>query len=244
MDNALLLSTGVLFSILFVLLSLLCLPLYHWDIKLFLTSRLWIKVYWWIPIFSVMLVIAKFGLPPAVLAWILLSSIAMRELHHASSRSGFWLPAVLYAGVVSACLLAIPFMFVSANHTATTLLITICFVSALSDVGAFFFGNYLGRHHLPEWINPRKSYEGVLGQLIGAFVGGLLVSLLPGIDYNAALVAGIGLASAFGDIINSIVKRKLDIKDWGSILPGHGGVLDRFSSLSFALAFGYLLIMV
>ena len=126
-----------------------------------------------------------------------------------------------------------------SDAQSTTALISICFASVLSDVFAFFAGTYVGKHHLPSFINERKSYEGVVGQIIGAVIGLSVVSLLPRIGFSWPLALGIGFASAVGDIVNSIVKRARNMKDWGDTIPGHGGVLDRFSSLSFAIAAGY-----
>jgi phosphatidate cytidylyltransferase len=74
-----------------------------------------------------------------------------------------------------------------------------------------------------------------VGQLIGGIVGALLFSWLLNVPISIAVGMLVGAASAIGDIINSIAKRQLAIKDWGTSIPGHGGVMDRFSSLNMAL---------
>ena len=118
---------------------------------------------------------------------------------------------------------------------------TYCLASVFSDVIAFFFGRYLGRHRLPGWINRGKSWEGVLGQLIGGVLGVFHLGMLFGTQ--PTLLAGlvIGVASAVGDLVNSIAKRIAGSEDCGSTIPGHGGVIDRFCSLNIALTAAVLL---
>ena len=174
-------------------------------------------------------------------AWLVAAGLliqAGRELVHAKAWRKPWV--VIYVSLFTIALLHLGLYFYgsAAEHVAVAL-VTICFASVLSDVFAFFGGSYFGKHPLPDFINARKSYEGIVGQLIGAIVGVAAVSLLPGISFAWRLGFIIGVASAIGDLINSIAKRQLGIKDWGNAIPGHGGVLDRFSSLSFALAAGY-----
>lgn len=242
MASNLLIGSLLLFAALFIVLSLLCLPLYHWQWRRFFRSRLWVKVYWWWPIFGIMLLIANFGLAAAALTYALLVYLIAREYHHrrqASTARGDRIPTV-YAGLVAICLLVLPAMFLSQTPDPAIALFTICFTSVLSDVGAFFLGNYFGNHPLPGWVNSGKAWEGVAGQLIGSVIGGLLVAILPHIAFRLWLFVSIGAASAVGDLTNSIVKRRLLIKDWGQTIPGHGGVLDRFSSLSLALVVGYI----
>jgi phosphatidate cytidylyltransferase len=128
------------------------------------------------------------------------------------------------------------------NH-GKQILLGVAFASVLSDVTAFFMGNYGGRHKLPAAFNDHKSWEGVAGQIIGAFIGITLAKLflgLPALDWWVALPVGIG--AALGDLLNSFMKRREGVKDWSNFLPGHGGFLDRFASLSFSIALSYWLI--
>lgn len=242
MTPKLLIEIVVLFTGLFVAGTLACLPLYHWRLKRFLASRLWIKIYWWWAIFAVFVLVLYVGWPAALLVVCLLLIQAGREWRHHHTEllplpTGYTLLfAVALLGLVRLALLP-PALFVPG-------LIAICFASVLSDVGAFFAGSYAGRHPLPDWINPGKSWEGVAGQLVGAIVGLALVAALPEIGFSWPLALGVGLASAAGDLLNSVAKRQLGIKDWSQAIPGHGGVLDRFSSLSFALAVGYIILVI
>jgi len=106
---------------------------------------------------------------------------------------------------------------------------------ALSDVMQYTLGKLLGKHIISPAVNPRKAWEGLLGDFLGA---GLAVYLfrfaLPAQfawPYLVALALVIGLGAAWGDLASSLVKRVAGAKDWGSLVPGHGGLLDRANSL-------------
>jgi phosphatidate cytidylyltransferase len=114
------------------------------------------------------------------------------------------------------------------------LLLVVIVGCALADIGAYVVGKQIGRTVIAPAINPRKAYEGILGDLLGAVIAVLLFRyIIPVYDWPTLLllVVLIGVGSSWGDIISSMVKRRNDIKDWGSIVPGHGGVLDRLNSL-------------
>jgi phosphatidate cytidylyltransferase len=118
-----------------------------------------------------------------------------------------------------------------------------------SDTGAYLFGITLGKHRLFERISPKKSWEGFFGgfliaQLAAFFIAkysGTLVFMHWGII--AAIIAVFG---TLGDLAESMIKRSIGIKDSGKLLPGHGGVLDRFDSLVFTIPiiFTYLYIFI
>ena len=119
-------------------------------------------------------------------------------------------------------------------------LILIPFVlSFLSDTGAYFVGLRFGRHKLAPTISPKKTIEGMIGGVLGAVVGMLLYCLILNvfwdikIRYGFALIYGIlgSVAGVFGDLCFSAVKRQTGIKDYGNLIPGHGGILDRFDSM-------------
>lgn len=109
----------------------------------------------------------------------------------------------------------------------------------ISDTGAFIVGSLLGRHRLFERISPKKSWEGFWGaaafNLIAAVIfwkfcnGFFDVSRLPGVWVGLGLV--ITVFATWGDLIESMFKRALHIKDSGNMIPGHGGILDRIDSL-------------
>ena len=119
-------------------------------------------------------------------------------------------------------------------------LILIPFVIAfMSDSGAYFVGRAFGRHKLAPVISPNKTMEGMAGGVIAAILGMLVYCLIlntafdTAVNYPFAITYGIlgSLAGVFGDLCFSAVKRQTGIKDYGNLIPGHGGILDRFDSL-------------
>ena len=107
-------------------------------------------------------------------------------------------------------------------------------VTVLSDVGGYAFGVLLGRHPMAPSVSPKKSWEGFAGSVVTCVVGGavVVVLLLDGPWWGGALLgACTAIAATVGDLTESTVKRDLGIKDMSTILPGHGGVMDRLDSL-------------
>ncbi len=114
-----------------------------------------------------------------------------------------------------------------------------------SDVGGYAAGSLYGRHHLAPSVSPNKSWEGLAGSFVLAVaVGVLAVSLLlDGAWYVGVLLGGATVVTAtIGDLSESLLKRDLGIKDMGSLLPGHGGVMDRVDSLLPTAPVAYLLL--
>lgn len=113
-------------------------------------------------------------------------------------------------------------------------------VAFLSDSGAYFVGLKLGRHKLAPVVSPNKTIEGALGGLATAMIGMLIYALVLDlafprltVNYGLAIFYGLAgsLAGIFGDLCFSIIKRQTGIKDYGNLIPGHGGVLDRLDSM-------------
>jgi phosphatidate cytidylyltransferase len=105
-----------------------------------------------------------------------------------------------------------------------------------ADIGAFFAGRRFGRHKLAPRVSPGKTWEGALGGLLA--VG--LVALVGAVHLSLPVAAGmafgcaVGIFSVIGDLTESMFKRAAGLKDSGSVLPGHGGILDRIDSLTAA----------
>ena len=119
-------------------------------------------------------------------------------------------------------------------------LILIPFILAfLADSGAYFVGCAWGKHKLAPTISPKKSVEGVVGGVAAAILGMLIYCLILSlgfgnqVNYAYAITYGVigSLASVFGDLCFSAIKRQTGIKDYGKLIPGHGGALDRFDSM-------------
>jgi phosphatidate cytidylyltransferase len=123
-------------------------------------------------------------------------------------------------------------LVVADDGLARVLTFLICGVA--SDVGGYAAGVLLGRHPMAPTISPKKSWEGFAGsQIAGMVAGALAVHLmLGGVWWAGALTGALLVTCAtLGDLIESMVKRDLGIKDMGTLLPGHGGLLDRMDSL-------------
>lgn len=109
----------------------------------------------------------------------------------------------------------------------------------LSDTGAYFAGRYFGKHSLAPVISPKKTVEGVVGGVLGAVVGMLIYGLILQfafdfkVNFFFAMVYGLigAVGGVFGDLCFSVIKRQTGIKDYGNLIPGHGGILDRFDSM-------------
>ena len=128
------------------------------------------------------------------------------------------------------------------------ILIVLCFIiSWATDIFAYLIGRYLGKHKLTK-ISPKKTIEGAVGGLIGAIVISLIYIFISNkfwgteISYLFIVISSIILSiiSQIGDLIASGIKRLVDVKDYGNIIPGHGGMLDRIDSLLFIAPFAYV----
>ena len=160
--------------------------------------------------------------------------------------------AMLWIGLMSSYA-ALILRFSSANGAAfvnvgtDTLFIVVIGVIA-NDMAAYFAGTAMGRTPLRDWISPAKSIEGLIGGTVGTFFAVVLVGMQSttwnsfGDWFLLALV--ISVMAPLGDLAESMFKRNLNIKDFGTVLRGHGGVLDRFDSLLFVLPAAYYLTLV
>ncbi|CAB4905558.1 unannotated protein [freshwater metagenome] len=160
--------------------------------------------------------------------------------------------AMLWIGLMSSYA-ALIVRFSSANgpafvHVGTDTLFIIVIGVIANDIAAYFVGTSLGRTPLRDWISPAKSIEGLIGGTIGTFIAVVLVGMQSttwnsfGDWFLLALV--ISVMAPLGDLAESMFKRNLNIKDFGTVLRGHGGVLDRFDSLLFVLPAAYYLTLV
>ena len=117
----------------------------------------------------------------------------------------------------------------------------------LADTGGYFFGRFLGKRKLYEAVSPKKTRAGFVGALLGAEVGAALAHFvyLPSIPLAHALLLGLvaGAFGQFGDLVESLLKRSTGIKDSGSIVPGHGGMLDRLDALIIVAPIVYLYVL-
>ena len=160
--------------------------------------------------------------------------------------------AMLWIGLMSSYA-ALILRFSTANgpgfvHVGTDTLFIIVIGVIANDMAAYFVGNAVGRTPLRDWISPAKSVEGLIGGTIGTFLAVLAVGM-QSTTWNSlsewiALAIVISIMAPLGDLAESMFKRNLNIKDFGTVLRGHGGVLDRFDSLLFVLPAAYYLALV
>ncbi|MFA6770619.1 MAG: phosphatidate cytidylyltransferase [Bacteroidales bacterium] len=162
-------------------------------------------------------------------------------------KTGFILIAPLY--------IALPFsltntiLFDTVGNYMPNILLSMFIILWSSDVGAYLFGITFGQkngHKLFPSISPKKSWEGFFGGLISALITGIILYYIKIISFSivhiVALSTIIFIFGVFGDLVESLFKRNFGVKDSGNIMPGHGGLLDRFDSalLAFPMAIAYL----
>lgn len=172
--------------------------------------------------------------------------------------SNFWSDSEFYKGLFGQLTL-IPFWiglialrsygYQSDPMLGGVLIVSVFLIVWGADVGAYFVGRSIGKRKLMPNVSPGKTLEGMLGGLVTAM---LAIFITKSYFYNIEilplliLVFITALVSAFGDLSESMLKRNSDIKDSGTILPGHGGILDRIDSLTAAIpvfALGYLFLV-
>lgn len=123
----------------------------------------------------------------------------------------------------------------------------------IADIAAYFTGRAFGRHKLAPAISPGKTWEGAFGAVLGVVVGGL--SLLAGVATGVAVPSAawwlvllflvvLTAISIEGDLLESLLKRQAGVKDSGTLLPGHGGILDRIDSLTATLPLAALVVLI
>ena len=148
---------------------------------------------------------------------------------------------------IAVCVVAgllIPYLFsgllrILATDNGKKLIFVPLILAFIPDSGAYFAGMYFGRHKLAPVISPKKTIEGAIGGCVAAVVVMLLYTLIMQlafsceVNYGFALIYGIvgSLGDMFGDLMFSVIKRQTGIKDYGRLIPGHGGILDRFDSM-------------
>lgn len=148
---------------------------------------------------------------------------------HSLERSFFSLGYVALPVALLNCVMSI---------TAPRLLLGVFMFIWLYDTGAYCFGMLLGRHRLFERVSPKKSWEGVIGGIVACLAGAWVTHnwfdeffQVPDLTTWIGLSLVVAVFATFGDLVESLIKRTVGVKDSGNILPGHGGILDRIDSL-------------
>lgn len=142
------------------------------------------------------------------------------------------------SGIFMAGLAYVPLLLLPATYVSNIQLIYVLASVAISDTSAYFVGTRFGHHKLWPRVSPHKSSEGAVGSLIGCVLFSVIYGYFLGkANFLAFLLLGIAV-NAFaqlGDLFESALKRSVNVKDSGSLLPGHGGMLDRIDSFLFTM---------
>ena len=180
---------------------------------------------------------------------LLLPTLFVCELFRRSATPlanlGATLLGVLYVAVPLSLLLYVPVLAGDGVWRPETVLCYI-FIIWANDVFAYLVGMTFGRHRLCERLSPKKSWEGFFGGLAGAVATGLAAAYALDANYwvwgGLALVAS--LSGVAGDLVESRFKREAGVKDSGQVIPGHGGVLDRFDALLLSAPYVFLYLLL
>ena len=183
----------------------------------------------WITLFSTLTSIV------ALVFWVLLAPILLytkKQIENKALLALLGLAIILPFGVAMMVL----------RWIAPDLLITLIIAVSIADSSAYFAGKNFGKHKLAPNISPGKTWEGVAGAFVGVGLYGLIVIML---TRNYSLISALLVVTVFsivGDLIESLFKRQAGVKDSSSLLPGHGGVLDRIDGLTASLPLALLII--
>jgi len=183
--------------------------------------------------------------------WSAIGTLPPAELFLRHARL-FW--GVVYIGLLYPFVYAVGYdervLRLSTANSGGDLLLFLLGLLWVGDTAAMGIGKWIGRHKLAPAVSPNKTVEGFVGGLVGSLAVGLLMAFWKFQQlalYHVLIIAlGCSLVGQLGDLVESMWKRSLGIKDSSAIIPGHGGVLDRFDSLLFAAPFmyGYLVWVV
>lgn len=184
-------------------------------------------------------VLHMFGLPEAGIGVMFLSALAVFAVSGFSKTGRWGLEGALYSGLALYALLVL-------RSGAGGLMVTffLLFVVWATDIFAYFTGRALGGPKLWQRVSPKKTWSGAIGGLVFATAFGAGVAYWAGahsIFYWALLAAGLSIVSQAGDLLESAIKRRFDVKDSSKLIPGHGGIMDRIDGLVAAAIFAVLL---
>lgn len=163
-----------------------------------------------------------------------------RKKNHPFINIAYTIIPVLYIAIPFAMLFDLGFY--NSNDYSFQIILGFFFLLWTSDTGAYLSGRFFGKHKLFERISPKKTWEGSIGGTILTVGIAYVLSLyFSHLSLTNWIVMGILTATfgGLGDLVESMLKRSLNIKDSGNILPGHGGILDRFDGLLIGIPFVY-----
>lgn len=169
-----------------------------------------------------------------------------RRRENPATNIGITFMGVVYVALPFSLMCYIP--IIGSETWSPWVMLFYVFIIWANDVFAYLVGMSIGKHRLCERLSPKKSWEGFFGGIIGAVAMGLVAAYVQ--DGNYWVWAGLALVAAvtgvLGDLVESMFKRAAGVKDSGTLIPGHGGVLDRFDAmlLSAPFVFVYMLFVM
>lgn len=176
----------------------------------------------------------------------LLFLFTYKDQKRVSHQVGSSLTGILYGGVV---LSTLALLVRDAGLAGPYWIIYVMVVVWSSDTGAYFAGRAFGKHKLYEAVSPNKTVEGAVGGVAGSIIGAFAANYIFALNASwepllvwqvLAIAIPANILSQVGDLAESLIKRAHDVKDSGTIIPGHGGMLDRIDGLIFASPWFYL----
>ncbi len=167
-----------------------------------------------------------------------------RDIASVAGRFAATITGIVYCGFLTTFLAKLKLL--DPHHGGDTVIIVLL-IAWVADTGGYFAGRFLGKAKLYEAVSPKKTWAGAWGGIAGSVLGVLVLKLvfatwLTWVDVFALAIPG-GILGQLGDLSESLIKRSVGVKDSGSLLPGHGGILDRIDAVLFIApyVYGYLL---
>jgi phosphatidate cytidylyltransferase len=165
-------------------------------------------------------------LPLVILLW-------RRGKENAFANWAWTVAGILYIGWLLSYIVALR---ITDDGRGWVFLAVLC--TFASDIAAYLTGRAAGRHKMAPYISPNKTWEGAIGGVVGSIIISIAVVILfdlPLVYWQAVLLGVlVSVVGQLGDLVKSLFKRNVEVKDSGNVLPGHGGFLDRMDSLAFA----------
>ncbi|MEO6772364.1 MAG: phosphatidate cytidylyltransferase [Kofleriaceae bacterium] len=163
-----------------------------------------------------------------------------RDLPSVASRFAATVTGIIYCGFLATYLAKLKLLDPAQGGDTVVLVLLIAWVA---DTGGYFAGRFLGKAKLYEAVSPKKTWAGAYGGIAGSVLGVVVLKLLfatwlTWFDVFALAIPG-GMLGQLGDLAESLIKRSVGVKDSGSLLPGHGGILDRIDAVLFIAPYVY-----
>ncbi len=157
---------------------------------------------------------------------------------------GAMMTGFIYIGLPYAMLYYIGAQF---DGFQPTIIFGMLLLTWTNDTAAYFAGSNFGKHKLFPQVSPKKTWEGSIGGAVGTIIMGAVLSFIfPVLSLNTwlAIAAAVTIFGSIGDLVESMLKRSVGAKDSGTLLPGHGGFLDRFDAFLFLIPFVLMVLLV